>query len=404
MKTNAPLTRLALAAMSGLLLLSACAPGTAGVAATQTPPPVSNTESLPLTSEPSALPTLPPTPIEAPTPAPVAEVRGIMVFAPASDKRTQNQFVAYNLNGDILYELPAGSFPEYGSAQVFGDAVYDLSTPDSALIRVDQQGEHKISLGNGNFSGSLVISRDGQRIAWAWNDMQSQPGTTEVWIADADGSEAHKAVFSPLSQPDSSYLLAPFRWTADGKLVYTVNMWGIGGYILFNGYDGFRLYDPETGRSTALTPEDQHFGLCLDNLSPDLSKVLLHCNGQGGQAQIIVQERASGASLNFPPLADQGQAGTMWLSPSGQWLAYAIARGNPDREYGQVIVAPADGSATPKSIAAFEGGYYQVLGWADEETLVISRFESNQTSVWRVGRDGSGLTKLADGRVIGLMR
>ena len=70
-------------------------------------------------------------------------------------------------------------------------------------------------------------------------------------------------------------------------------------------------------------------------------------------------------------MPEQNRAGSAKFSPSGTLVAYGVGRGNPDSEFGQVVVAPADGSGDQTIVAAMEGGYYQVLGWIDESSLLL---------------------------------
>ena len=86
-------------------------------------------------------------------------------------------------------------------------------------------------------------------------------------------------------------------------------------------------------------------------------------------------------------------------------MAYGVGRSNPDNEFGQVVVAPADGSGDQTIVAAVEGSYYQVLGWIDESSLLLNSSVGTEvpSSIWKVNIDGSGLVKLADGWFAGFI-
>jgi hypothetical protein len=101
-------------------------------------------------------------------------------------------------------------------------------------------------------------------------------------------------------------------------------------------------------------------------------------------------------------LPDQGQQGGAAYSPSGARLAYAIARGNPEDEMGQVVLRLEQGD-DPVPIATQAPGYFERLLWVDEEQMVVGAFASESESVDRLSVDGTR-TDVGEGRLIGLMR
>jgi hypothetical protein len=61
-------------------------------------------------------------------------------------------------------------------------------------------------------------------------------------------------------------------------------------------------------------------------------------------------------------------------------------------------------SSAPKVVASQDGGFYDVIGWIDEDTLLLFLTRDGQGSIWRVNKDGSNLTQLATGSyVVGLL-
>ncbi len=90
-------------------------------------------------------------------------------------------------------------------------------------------------------------------------------------------------------------------------------------------------------------------------------------------------------------------------SPSGAWMAYAYARGDPDNEQGSVALV-ASGSSTPKILATLPKGYFNVAAWINENQFIVQRYESTLSSIWLFNRDGAPPVKLSDGDVISLVQ
>jgi hypothetical protein len=123
-----------------------------------------------------------------------------------------------------------------------------------------------------------------------------------------------------------------------------------------------------------------------------------------GAGKISIRTLADGQTTIGPDLPEQNVAGSTRLSPSGGWLAYSIARRNPDDECGQVAVVPVDASRAPRVIASQESGVYDVIDWIDDDVVLLLYTRAGQSSIWRVNRDGSDLTQLAAGSdVAGLL-
>ena len=64
-------------------------------------------------------------------------------------------------------------------------------------------------------------------------------------MAGIDGSNALKiAERTPAEMLTNPTSIEVCGWTADGKLIYGTRAFGIGGYILFAGWNDLYLYDP----------------------------------------------------------------------------------------------------------------------------------------------------------------
>jgi hypothetical protein len=246
------------------------------------------------------------------------------------------------------------------------------------------------------------VSPDESHIAWSNTSFASGPPVSQLWMAAIDGSGATLvAESSPDDDIAEWFILEPVTWLPDGSLVYAWQITGIGGYILFFGWSSLYQYDPATATTTPLAAlQSEGAAPCWNAVTPDAAYILGAC---GGSAQMVEKQIASGASTLFPMLPDQGQAGAGAYSPSGERLAYGIARGNPDDEAGQVVAVAPRGSA-PASIASEAPGYFHRILWIDEARMAAeaSGIDVQQTQVDLVGLDGTRTT-IGEGQLIGLM-
>ncbi|MEY4764798.1 MAG: hypothetical protein RI907_1471 [Pseudomonadota bacterium] len=66
---------------------------------------------------------------------------------------------------------------------------------------------------------SLVVSPDGQRIAFTWTERHGLSWDTHVWVAAADGSEPHRVTHRPLDEEDSilDFGFGSPQWSPDGR-------------------------------------------------------------------------------------------------------------------------------------------------------------------------------------------
>lgn len=381
------------------LVLAACVP-----AATPTPAPIL-TEPPPATA---AAPTVEAPTAEAPTAAApaVAPATGFAVYTPAETKDQEDQLRFYDPNGGLRYALPIGrqEYPGPYLVQVVGDSAYWYDSAQRAILHFGLKLSEKLTgLPAEEKMTSFRVSPDGERVAWTILTTPA-PGAFELWVANRDGSDARLAVRQYLSTGAPLALIA-VRWTPDGRLIYATQPYGIGGYILYDGYNRLGLYDPASGEAQALSAEGTDYGLCLEDMTPDLKTLVLHCQ-PGGNApqQVGLLDLASGSFTGMPVLPEQGAAGSAFISPAGDRLAYAVARRNPDSEAGRVVVASLKGEADPQAVQALDGGYFTLAGWLDAGTLLASAHQGELDAIWRVSADGSGAQQLATGRLIGITR
>lgn len=381
-------------ALLAILTLTACNPFSAEpTSAVETP---ANTPIVIATNTPQPATPLPVEETAVPTNVPAVEPQfgGVMVLS-------NGEFIAIDLFGQPMgFRAPAGmvEFIRQEQAGVTKKSVAMASNTGLLLVEMDQIQPLAFAGSNSVFSAG--ISRDGSRIAWVSQIMADNSVAFELWVAGIDGSNALKvAERTPAETLVNPTSIEIAGWTADGKLIFGTRPFGIGGYILFAGWNDLYLYDPADGTVRDLYINDGTSNMCVNSLSNDFSLVAIGCE------TIQVQNLVSGTKVDLPAVPEQNRAGSAKFSPSGMLVAYGVGRANPDSEFGQVVVAPADGSGDQTIVAAMEGGYYQVLGWIDESSLLLLASSTMEIgpSVWKVNIDGSGLTKLADGWFAGFI-
>ena len=83
-------------------------------------------------------------------------------------------------------------------------------------------------------------------------------------------------------------------------------------------------------------------------------------------------------------------------------VAFALAKGDPDNEQGWVALSASLSGGSKLIVTGQPGEYFTIVGWLNADTLLL---QSNQvtcnptcaSSLWTVGSDGKGLSKVADG-------
>ncbi len=401
MKINRPRSRSRLiASILGILLLSACSLPFQQPTSTPVPPTPTVTQAPTITSTPPS--TLQPS--ATPTTPPAVSIRGYAVF-----DRQQAAVRGYDLatKAELFnYPVPGSEYFTPGQVQVVGETLFYFSMQDQAVYQVNKNISAKLNFLPKDSSLGFAVSADGKQIAWGTLIQgQKNPGS-ELWVAGIDGSHAIKIASIDPATNTKWLALRPFTWLDDGRLLFIYTPTGIGGYILFNSFAGISVYDPSAESEpvkTLLSPDAPGSGiLCVNGISPDLKIAVTTCGSQT-QGQVVLRNLSSDKLTAVPMLPEQGQAGSPFYSPSGEWLAYAAARGKQDDEAGKAAVVPAAGG-DPQVIASFSGGYVQVAGWLDEDRLLLQTYQNDQVSLLQVRRDGSALAKLVDGIFINLIQ
>jgi len=99
--------------------------------------------------------------------------------------------------------------------------------------------------------------------------------------------------------------------------------------------------------------------------------------------------------------------GSARFSPAGDQAAFAMAQGNPDDEHGWVAVGDSTGGTSRLVLTGNTGSFYMVLGWLDDQTLLVQSISINNPNVgnqlFTVGSDGSNLAEVADGMLLAII-
>jgi hypothetical protein len=318
-----------------------------------------------------------------------------------------NGFNVYSLGGTLVETRPAEGldYARPNTAQVAGESIYYVDSNGSSLggvvRRVTAAGVETLDFTAAEDTDTLTfaVSEDETRIAWTHSFYGQASRFSKLWIAGIDGSNPQLVVETgpPYELPEY-FALEAVRWVG-GDLIYAYQVTGIGGYILFFGWSSLYRYSPQDGTSVPLVPaSEESSGPCWYAVSPDAAYAVGGC-GEGGMRE---RELSTDTDMAFPVLPDQGQQGGAAYSPSGQRLAYAIARGNYEDESGQLLLRLSRGE-DPIVVSTQTPGYFERILWADEERMVVGYAEGEDGAVDLLTVDGTR-TPIGDGRLIGLMR
>jgi hypothetical protein len=388
----------------GLVLLAlTCASLACSLPTEKQPAPTKLPAIIPtITSEPKSAPSEEAATTAAePTAVPEVKasvVKGLVVL-------TNEKFLAYGPDGkqlDFLIDAQGAKWLGTNQAQVVGETVYFSTLPDGAIVEASKTSVRKLDFASVKGVNQFAVSLDGKQIAWAVQSWDTAGPGSQIWIANLDGSGSRKIASVEPGQNPNFLEIHPLRWTTDGKLIYVEGLTGIGGYILFMGYNAAYTYDPSTGRTETLVPSGEKKTLCLSEISGDFTRAVYSCTPEGA-ATIVIHNLNDGTIKTIPSLPEQNQAGSVRFSPSGAWMAYGLARSNSENEQGWVAVTKSDGTGTPQVVTSLPGGVFTVETWLNENYILLESQVGDQVSVWGVNRDGSGLAKLADGQYIGLL-
>ena len=302
-----------------------------------------------------------------------------------------------------------GFLPTGGS--IFGTAfVLDFSSAFKA-VSVTTAGQQDLSfIKNPNYGLAVWRGSTGAQSWLAWGTQPtSTDQTSSLQISAPDGSQLQTLLTIDASVDSRQQLVAEL-WSADGKSLYfSKEPWGIGGYILFSGASNLYKIDIATKQVSEVIPQTlpTRPQTCLDAISLDYHFVADHCT----QNLITIQDLQNGGTATIQAPAEvtgYRLMGSTRFSPTGDRVAFALAQGDPSNERGWVAIGDRSGGVSKLILAGEAGSYYTVLGWLDDQTVLV---QSNSmvcdltcgNTLWTVGVDGSNPTKVGDGSFLTVM-
>ena len=327
------------------------------------------------------------------------------------------QFVVTDSNNQIQVVTPSfplgptynpaftGFLPAGGS--VNGTAyVLDFSAGSKA-VALDGAGARELGfVKNPNYSLALWRGGAGAQPKLAWGTQLLDASTlSTLQISALDGSQLETILTDEASSNRPEQLVAEF-WSADGQSLYfSKEPVGIGGYILFSGASNLYSINITSKEVSALIPASERM-ICLDALSADFRYVADHCSNKS----ITIRDLQQGGSVTttlLPPaeVTGFGVVGGARFSPTGDRVAFGLARGDPSAEQGWLAVSDLASGSSKLILTSQPGMAYILIGWLDDQTLLIQSNETNCASncgprLWTVGADGSNLLKVTDGNYL----
>ncbi len=241
----------------------------------------------------------------------------------------------------------------------------------------------------------------------AWGSLSTGADrATSLMIAAPDGSNLQTLLTISPNTQSPVQLFAEF-WSADGKdLYFSKEPVGLGGYIVFSGISDLYKINIANKQVTDIVPMPAEItqNPCIDAISLDYRFLADHCQ----QGEITIRDLQSSSTTSIQPPADftgYRLMGTARFSPAGNQVAFALAKGDPNNEQGWLAVGDSTGG-TAKIIATGDpGSYYNVIGWIDDQTLLVQSISvsapSNQVLTVKV--DGSIISKVAEGILLSVI-
>lgn len=334
---------------------------------------------------------------EVSAPAGPPRYRGFMVV-------NDGRFRTYDFEANPLgFDADAAGIDwlgEYNTSVFAGGLAYSRFE-DGGVTVVTESGRRLLDFIHSSDSISARVSPDGSQIAWTYQLWNGDRLGSEVWMANMDGSQQRKLAEISAEENVNRWLVYHIvGWTAGGQVLFATQPTGIGGYILYGGWNGMQVFNPSSGVGSVLVDDSETLGLSLNGVSDDLRLAAISSQG------MRVRTLSSGVEVALPLQGDQNACGSGKFSPSGAWLAYGCGRNDPENEAGQIMLAPVDGSSQPQVLYNDSANAPRVLGWLDEETILFQTFDafgSGEASIWKIQRDGTRATRLLVGSFLGFV-
>lgn len=365
-----------------------------------TQPPTATLVLPTTTTAPKPTVTIPPTETKPPIILQKKLYSGVMVY-----NRKTTEVEAFGFDGKpqgFKSTLPGAEWLGATQVQAFQSGIYYYANKDRQVYRRSNQGLQPLTFIPKSDVTHFLITDDEKRIVWTTEKWGSKGLESEIWVADINGANTKRVLYKDPAQNTKMLVYHPLRWLSNGQIIYVEEPSGIGGYILFYGFAEIWIVDPATTKFANFSPPTGKGGLCLRAISPDTMTVISTCGGSA-PTQLVMYNHTTKKSIEISTVPDQGQAGSVYYSPDGKMIAYAVAKGNADDENGKLVVMPNSGSSVTV-IHEVNKAYINVLGWVDSERILFIRYANAGATIFIVNKDGKNLVKIADGDFAGLIQ
>jgi hypothetical protein len=321
------------------------------------------------------------------------------------------QIVNPNIPLGPTYNPAFNGFLPTGDAILGTAYVLDFSN-QARVVAINENGSHDLSFIQ-NPTYGLAIWRGGlgnsPLLAWG-TQLSGSTTSSNLQISAPDGSKLETLLTIDSGNTPGALQLVAQLWSADGQSLYfSKEPIGLGGYIPFSGASNLYKIDIATKTVTEIIPQAPSTSpqACLDAISGDYRFVADHCT----QGVITIRDLQNGGMTTIQAPTDAAGyrlMGSARFSPAGDLVVFALAQGDPNNERGWVAVGPSSGGAGKLVFTGAAGSYYTVLGWLDDQTILVqfNPIVCNPTcgnQLFTVGVDGTNLTKVADGSFLAII-
>ncbi|MBN1876078.1 MAG: hypothetical protein JXA33_17775 [Anaerolineae bacterium] len=221
----------------------------------------------------------------------------------------------------------------------------------------------------------FFASSDGSRVAWSQTEITEtgegdQAYTSDLYSADADGSEIHLLYTKDSSNRTGMWTIHPLRFTNDGNLLFTIQPAGKGGR--WDAYTGrySNLYSvPVDGSNIALLYEcsTDNRGDCIGDISADNAYFAVTDRNAG---EVIVYTLAGSLTARYPG-PGQEYVGHPNFNFSGD-LVFMSADVKDDGSIKQGYISYAESPYKKTALPLFTGTVTYIWAWVDEGHILCS--------------------------------
>lgn len=224
------------------------------------------------------------------------------------------------------------------------------------------------------YSEGFIISPDEQQIIWTETTSTSGKLSSKLYIANINGKDK-KVLFE--KNFESEKYLYPVKWSLkNNELYFSEQRGGLGGYIIFGGYQTLYKVNIDTSEVTELFGGGEGWPYVTD-ITPDETLIIYFQKGETPQLVIKNLTTNNETIINIPLEEGFQGGGNGYFSPDNKRIAYNIAHWNSDDEHYRTIIVDVNGE-NQKIIADHPDKYYTVERWLSNNAILQSESGSTQ--------------------------